>query len=330
MTTLADIRPVPARRPGPAGATTAAYSPTHPSGWYFAGWADDVTAPITPLRIGLTRLMLVRTADGIRAYHSTCPHRGADLAHGGELIRAGVKCPFHGKGVALGLRDDCRYAVPSVPLARVGAALFCAIDPDILDDCGFAARLRELSGEFTFVACPEVEVPITQEMVIENAFDLDHFKEVHRVPRVLAVESGKTGDGAVYSEAIFEVGKPPWLSGPQRMIRSRFRAVAYSPSVVVTEMGPPGQDQAVITTATASPGGCRVRVLVGIRPQPDGTVHRSIADSLIANATKALQQDFPVWANMDRDMVPTFDARDATVLLFQQFCAQFTEVRRSG
>ena len=346
MTTLEDPRPVTAGRPRPvrpavggwtgpdrperAGATTSAYSPTHHSGWYFAGWVDEVTAPITPLRIGGARLMVVRGSEGLNVYHSTCPHRGADLAYGGELVRAGVKCPFHGKGVALGLRDNCRYAVPEVPHARIGPALFCGLDPDILDDYGFAARLAELAGEFTFFTCPEVEVPITQEMVIENAFDLDHFKEVHRVPRVLAVDSGKTGEGAVYSEAVFEVGKPPWLSGPQQVIRSRFRAVAYSPSVVITEMGPSGQDQAVITTATATASGCRVRVLIGIRPTPDGSVPPRMVDSLVSNASKALQQDFPVWANMDRDMQPCFDARDATVLLFQQFCGQFSEVRRGG
>lgn len=324
-----DPSPVPreaGRLAGQRLGTTAAYAPTHHSGWYFAGWVPELTAPITPLRIGRARLMIVRGPEGPAVFGSTCPHRGADLAFGGELVRAGVRCPFHGKGIGLGLRDNCRYAVPAMPTRRIGDALFCAIDPDLLDDYGFAARLTELTGEFEFFACPELEVPITQEMVIENAFDLDHFRQVHLVPRVLAVDSGKTAEGAVYSEAVFEVGRPPWMSGPRQVIRSRFRAIAYSPSVVVTEMGPPGQDQVVITTATAAGSGCRVRVLIGVRPGPDGTVPESMVDSLVANANRALHQDLPVWANMDPDVVPIFDDRDATVLLFQQFCGQFLAV----
>ena len=310
--------------------TTAAYAPTHHSGWYFAGWAPELTDPIAPLRIGRARLMVVQTPTGRTVYHSTCPHRGADLAFGGELIRAGIKCPFHGKGIGLGLREGCRYAVPAVPAVAVGDALFCGIDPDLLDDCGFRARLADLAGEFDFFACPELDVPITQEMVIENAFDLDHFRQVHLVPKVLAVDAGKTGEGAVYSEAAFLVGRPPWMGGPREMIRSRFRAVAYSPSVVVTEMGPPGDDQVVITTATATADGCRVRVLIGIRPDPDGVVPPGVVQALVHNANRALQQDLPVWANLNRDAVPRFDDRDDAVLLFQQFCGQFTAVGPSS
>lgn len=42
-------------------------------------------------------VIVLRTADGIRAYHNACRHRGVKLASGaGNCANRGIACPFHG------------------------------------------------------------------------------------------------------------------------------------------------------------------------------------------------------------------------------------------
>lgn len=47
--------------------------------------------------IGERSLIVVRTAENIKAYHNFCPHRGTSLAEGqGTFNKGNIICPFHG------------------------------------------------------------------------------------------------------------------------------------------------------------------------------------------------------------------------------------------
>ena len=308
----------------------AGYAPALHSGWYLAAVLDELTAPVTPLRIADRRLMAVRSRDGaLRVYDAVCPHRGADLGHGGTLTRAGIVCPFHGKAVALGDRPGSRYAVPELPSFLAGPALFVALAPGAVDDRGFRLRMTRLAATHRLFPCPPAEISVPQELVVENAFDLDHFIQVHRIPRVTGAGHGLTDEGAAFCGARFEVRMPAWEGAggsADTVIQNRFHATAFSPSIVVSELGAAGTGQAVITTAVPSPTGCRVRVLNALRPQPDGTVPEDAVRALTEGARKALDQDAPIWNNLDLSMTPSFDPRDEPVLLFRDFCEGFADL----
>ena len=309
----------------------AGYAPARHSGWYLAAIVDELTGPVTALRIADRRLIVVRGRDSdFRVYDAVCPHRGADLGHGGTLTRAGIVCPFHGKAVALGERAGSRYSVPELPSFRAGPALFVALLPGAVDDRGFRLRMTKLAATHRLFPCPPADIAVPQELVVENAFDLDHFIQVHRIPRVTAAGHGRTETGAAFCEARFEVRMPAWEGGAgpaaDAVIQNRFHATAFSPSIVLSELGAPGTGQAVITTAVPTVSGCRVRVLNALRPQPDGTVPEHAVRALTEGARKALDQDAPIWNNMDLSMTPTFDPRDEPVLLFRDFCQGFADL----
>lgn len=310
----------------------APYAPALHSGWYLAAMVDELTEFVTPLAIGDRRLMIVRGPGGTyRVYNSVCPHRGADLGHGGVLSRAGVICPFHGKAIALGERDGARYWVSEVPSFLAGTALFAALDPALLDDNGFRAQMTELASTHQLFACPPAVMAVPQELVVENAFDLDHFIQVHRIPKVTGIGFGRTRDGAAYCEAALTVRTPVWDAsngngGGAAIIQNRFYARAFSPSIVMSELGPAGIGQTVITTASPVSTGCRVRVINALRPEPDGSVPARAVQALTDGARKALEQDRPVWENLTLTMEPTFDPRDEPVLLFREFCSTFSAV----
>lgn len=47
------------------------------------------------VRVGSVEVILVRTADGYRAYRNACPHANAPL-HTGRVVHGVLRCPWHG------------------------------------------------------------------------------------------------------------------------------------------------------------------------------------------------------------------------------------------
>lgn len=267
--------------------------------------------------------MVVARDDGYRVYDAVCPHRGASLAHGGTLARAGVICPFHGKAVALGeCADPDRYAVAELPSLLVGAVLFVALGPGV-DDRGFTDTLSALARTHDLYPCPPMVISVAPELVVENAFDLDHFVKVHRISRVTGRDWGHSDTGAAYCDARFTIRTPEWDGGGNAVIQNRFYARAFSPTIVLTELGEPGVGQTVITGATPTGRGCVVRVINALRRTEDG-VPPAVVASLTEFAGKALGDDMLIWEHMDMAMTPRMDRRDAPVLVFRDFCTTFS------
>ncbi|MEZ0093830.1 Rieske 2Fe-2S domain-containing protein [Streptacidiphilus sp. EB129] len=283
------------------------------SGWYLIAFADELTAEVTPLSIGGHALLAVRRGADIRVFDAICPHRGANLAHGGAVSGDAVICPFHGKAVALG-DTSRRWSVAEHHVHRVGDAVFVRIGDD---DRGFASVLAALDGR-RLVAGLVREVAVAPSYVIENAFDIGHFSAVHKVPRVvdLGLRPGEHGELAV--EALFETGAPA-IGGDAEPVRSRFCARAYSPHLVVSELGPAERSHLVITGAVPTPAGCTARVAYALAPdEPESTLH-----GFIRGGELAFEQDQVVWEHLDPSAPARYDAGDVAVLAFQAFRSTF-------
>ena len=299
------------------------FAPPQHGGWYLAATVDELTGPITALSLAGRSLMVVSTREGgFRVYDAVCPHRGASLAHGGTLARAGVICPFHGKAVALGAcADPDRYAVAEMPSLLVGPVLFVALGP-VVDDRGFTDTLQALARTHDLYPCPPMLISVAPELVVENAFDLDHFMQVHRISRVAGKDWGQHETGAAYCDARFTVRTPEWDGGGNLVIHNRFYARAFSPTIVLSELGEPGVGQTVITGATPTGRGSVVRVINALRRTEDG-VPPAVLASLTEFAGKALRDDTLIWEHMDMAMTPRMDRRDAPVIVFRDFCDSF-------
>ena len=73
-------------------------------GWYQLAFERDLSPPISPLSFGGRPLMAVGSpaSGNVRVFDAVCPHRGADLGHGGRLAGDCVVCPFHAHLIGLG------------------------------------------------------------------------------------------------------------------------------------------------------------------------------------------------------------------------------------
>lgn len=300
-------------------------------GWHLLGLDEEVTGDLTPIRIGDRRLMLVRDQGRIRLTDATCPHRGADLARGGVLDRGCVVCPFHGRRVHLG--PGGRYAVQEHSVLQIGTLILGRLGTDEADDRGVSEQLPRLLEGLTVIPAVDAAVSADPELIVENAFDPEHFGTVHRVPEVRGMTAHTTASGALSIGGDFFTALDPWSDTATRARvqqalgdgarrhparSSGFVATAYSPTLVATRFG--GDETAPIIITGALPdghGGSRVRVVVA------GGLPTQILERVAEGSRKAIREDIEVWDHLDPDHTDHLDEHDAPVIAFQQFCRTF-------
>ncbi|MFI1369031.1 Rieske 2Fe-2S domain-containing protein [Streptomyces griseochromogenes] len=308
-------------------------STTVHNGWYLLAFRSELTREITPLAVGHRRLIAVREDDRIRVFDADCPHRGAHLGYGGKRQGDCVVCPFHGKRINLG--DTTRpWSVAEHTVLAWGEALFVRLTGDPGGDRGFEQAVTAWETTYPLVEAVTLPVAVASEYVVENAFDPDHFKAVHGVPgtRGMATRTGDSGELVIEGEFLMQTS--PWQDARRleevrweavrtRTVRwdykPRFLARAFSPSVVVTEFGPPDEVHVIVTgSVPTAEGGCVARVAIGVRGD-----QRSALPVLIAGSQKALGEDKVVWEHLNPRAAVEYDARDAPVRAFRAFCADF-------
>jgi hypothetical protein len=161
-------------------------------------------------------------------------------------------------------------------------------------------------------------VPVPPELVLENAFDVEHFSGVHGIPRVtgMQVKPGLHGELVISGE--FTTRRPSWQAGGDELVVSRYHDRAFSPTIVIGELGPADRSAVVISAASPAPGGCIARIVVAVR---SGQLDEF--SDFAAGTRYAIEQDVKIWSNLDLTIVPKLDATDAAVVAFRQFCAEF-------
>lgn len=292
------------------------------SGWYLLAFTGELTAPVTPFRIGNRRVVVVSEPGAShRVFDGVCPHRGASLGHGGTLEDGRIRCPFHGKPIALGASGP--LCVAEIPSVVAGALLFACLDEDLGDDRGFRDAIRALLSTHRLVSGVRRHIDAPQELVIENAFDAAHFQAVHGVPEVERFGHGRGEGGPATIDLRFHVGD----SGGGR--GRPFLARAFSPSVVISVLGDTPDAPATITGATASGTGADVRVGFAVAAT-DGPRGRAIVDELCTYSDKSLDQDAPVWEHVDRCHVPNDAPGDEAMAEFRAFCREFRDLGAVG
>ncbi|MEV7418769.1 Rieske 2Fe-2S domain-containing protein [Streptomyces sp. NPDC089919] len=310
------------------------------SGWYLAAFTSALDGEVVPLDIGGRRLAAVRTDRGLRVFDADCPHRGAHLGHGGRLAGDCLVCPFHGRRIGLGepAGPGSRPWVREHEAVVCGEAVFVRLTDGPEDDRGMRAALKELAGSHRLVKAVERPVAAAADLVVENAFDTDHFTALHKVWRVRGMRHRAGACGELVMDGEFPMPASPWRPGPPAPAPAaggtggrpapaaaepyvpRFHARAFSPAVVLTEFGPPDEVHVIVTGAVPDGrGGCTARVAVGVRAGREDQL-----PGLIAGSERALAEDIAVWEHLNPAVTPRYDAADAAVLAYRAFCAGFT------
>lgn len=293
-------------------------------GWHQVGFERDV-APITASTLGDLPLLLARRDAGISVFDGTCPHRGADLGHGGCLDGDAVICPFHGLRISLGGGDD--LSVAERDSLCIGGLIFTLSAPE--DDRGYRAYIMARERENFVVPGFAMHVDTPAALVIENAFDAAHFRPVHRILNEPDFEVALSPGGPLEARGTFVVPPSRWQQGPAgAAIEVRVVARAFSPGLVVTEMGG-AAPYSVLTAATpeGSEGkACEIRLSLIVPPDASGAAPSAQAcEYLLRQSRSGLEADRRIWERLRPPARLRLTARDRAVEAFAAFCAQFAE-----
>jgi 3-ketosteroid 9alpha-monooxygenase subunit A len=302
-------------------------------GWHQIAFERDLKTDLTSVAVGNRRLLIVRGERGVEVFDAICPHRGADLGVGGKLISAGiVACPYHGHKVALGGEGGGPYCVRGYRSITVGGLVFAMIGefgdgklPEMLD---YLARTHKFFPGF------EKTMKVRPEMVIENAFDWAHFPPVHDVLKVTYGEPA-IEDGVFTATTTLRVGPSMWQGTDDgthhddgsTWVEVPLLARAYSPNLTITQVAIGGGDKPHFVIASAVPmldGTSTVRLSIAVPLLPDGSEPpKEFADIILQFESMGLEQDRPVWENLDLSVAPQYTAEDANVLAYRKFCERF-------
>lgn len=279
------------------------------AGWYLAAYENEVPEGVAPLALGERRLMTVREAGRVRVFDADCPHRGAHLGHGGVVKGDCVECPFHGRRIALGDMNK-RYAVAEHSAHLLSGMLFVRLGSDHDADLGFEETILRYAEGRIFVPFVNAHLPTSTRMIMENAFDCEHFTALHRMPgfsRFVSVPS-ETGEIAVAAKF-----------GPK--VAGEFYARAFSPTLVVTELRSPERTQVIITGTVPEDGGCAMRIGFAVPPEDEALIPEWRRMTLYG-----FEQDRLVWDHIDESAPQDLSAADSFVQEFWEFCAKFPTV----
>ncbi|MFD0529402.1 Rieske 2Fe-2S domain-containing protein [Kitasatospora arboriphila] len=302
-------------------------------GWYLLAFRSELTDDITPLAVGGHRLIAVKEGDRVRVLDATCPHRGAHLGFGG-LARGRLRGlplprqadrPRRPRQALVGRRAHRprlgrRPLRPALrrprrrPRLRTGRQGLGRHLP--------ARRGRRPAGRRPpRVRRRERLRPRPLQGRARRARHPRHGRPHRRQRRTRHRGRIPHADVALAGRPRLEEIR--WQAIRTRTVRwdyrPRFLARAFSPSVVVTEFGPPEELHVIVTGSVPAPGGgCTARVAIGVR-----TDQQAALPALVGGSRKALEEDKVVWENLDPHAVPRYDARDEPVLAFRAFCADF-------
>jgi 3-ketosteroid 9alpha-monooxygenase subunit A len=295
-------------------------APPPPAGWQLLALATEITGPVTGLALGSRALVAVRDEAGgtVRVFDGTCPHRGAHLGYGGRIAsRQSIICPFHGKRVGLGAGTG-RLSVREHETIDCGGAIFVRLSDLTVRDLGFEQVMKSIASTHTVVAAVSGPASVPPELIIENAFDFAHFPAVHLVPRLTTPKVWLGPGGELNITTAFHTQAPDW-EAVEGDFTSDFHARAFSPNLVVSELGSGAASKFVITGAVPTPAGCVARIAVAVRR---GELEE-LARAVVEGSQIAFEQDLLIWDNLDLSAPARLDSRDAPVLAFRAFCGSF-------
>jgi 3-ketosteroid 9alpha-monooxygenase subunit A len=298
-------------------------------GWFQLAFEDELEPIFTPLQFAGRSLMAVRNPEtGVtRVFDAVCPHRGADLAHGGRLAGEAVICPFHSYRIGLGCSSADGFAVPEYPALVAAAGLFARLsDRDTPD---FPGALADMTKDHHVVKGFTMQATTSVEVVIENGFDSAHFRSVHGLMNLPSLEVSTGRFGELLGDGNFEIPRSGWYesanAGPK--LTTHYLAHAYSPGVFISELdGDPPFRYRIMTSATpAENGRVTIRLTLLLPEQPGQPLDRRFADELLAYSRDGLDKDCAIWNRLDLTRVPRFTARDQPARAFADFCRTFRE-----
>lgn len=272
-------------------------NPQYPTSWWGIGFSDEVRAgEVVPVKLLERDVILWRGSDGTLHCHSAiCPHLGANIGYGGDVVGNAVRCPFHGHqydgtGRACARVGNDSQAPKSLKLRTYDVREhFGTIfvwngqgEPD--HDFPLEALLPETTSseeETSSFRCA-FRLPFPGKLFTENVADANHLSTLHR--------ACEWGEVELLEESPWLLKQRLELKNPVRLLSSRYLRDLWDMGQL---RNPPISTENGMTMTTFG-GGLHLIVIDPFRPG-EGGLFGKVLD--IAGAVRAITCFTPITAN---------------------------------
>ncbi len=301
-----------------------------PFGWFRVAESSDLAAgEVQSIHYLGKDFVLFRTAQGeASVMDAYCPHLGAHLGYGGEVVGDSIRCPFHH------WRFDCSGACVEVPYAKrippkariktyptceKNGIIFIWHHPHDEAPRWEVPEIPELTAEVGWldIVYHTARVRSHPQEMAENVVDSAHFRYVHGTPDI--PEKTFTFDGH-----IMRASQGLTFSTPDGELKGSVNIESHGGSIGITRFEGIGETLLVITGTPVdeelheSVIRFRFRVVDG-----DEATAQALGDAFIAEVTRQHSQDVPIWEHKKFHENPVLCDGDGPIHSIRKYYQQF-------
>lgn len=298
-----------------------------PSGWFAVAYADELEAGSVRSVTALDReLVVFRTGDGVaHALDAYCPHLGAHLGVGGEVVGDRIRCPFHAWEF-----DGCGTCVEvpyghTPPNARVESW-------ETRERNGLVMVWYHPEGEPPSWEVPEIPettspdwsdpqrfewtVRTQPQEIAENVADSAHFRYVHGTLNVPDTET-------VFDGPLRHSRNPVSLDTPKGKVDGEVVSSAFGLGLVTVRYKGICETLQVGSVTPIDENTVIIRKSFSQQRVDGANPTGGVAAALIRNVLSQLEQDIPIWeAKIYRER-PLLTSGDGPIMPFRRWARQF-------
>lgn len=311
------------------------FTPPIPNGWFQIAASDEIKpGDVKPLEYFGKHLVIWRSEDGVLSVlDAFCPHLGAHIGHGGKVKGDSIECPFH--AWQFGTDGRCT-AVPyaeHVPrkaklgtwhIKEVANMVLCwhhaegrppTFDvPDEIPEWGSKDGVR--NEEWTDFVLREWKIRTRNQEMAENAVDSAHFHYLHGTTDMPKSEA--TIDGP-----ILRVFSGAGMETPRGTVDGSIESLNYGFGVSIVRFKGIVETLNVATTTPIDADNVHLRFHFSVKKTAGAEMARGVGKAFVAEVTRQLEQDIPIWENKIQYERPLLCDGDGPIGIFRRWCTQF-------
>lgn len=304
-----------------------------PNGWFPVAFSDELApGEVRELHVFGEDLCLFRTEGGAaRVLDGYCPHLGAHLPTGGDVVGETVRCPFH-----LWRFDGAGRCV-EIPYTKKIPPKACVRAWPVDEKNGRIHVWRHSEGKPPFYEIPTIEawgapgwttsfekyvwrVKTHPQEIMENAIDWPHFQTVHLMD--LPDHVGERFEGPMFHWTVETEKEVTTMEG----VRDHFTIRAENWGIGFNWLTYTGMFTTVVTAGLTPLDDETTEISFGIIGKLDGRTEeetRAILKAYMDDQSNAIQQDFAIWEAKKFRERPVLSDGDGPIAPFRKWTRQF-------
>jgi phenylpropionate dioxygenase-like ring-hydroxylating dioxygenase large terminal subunit len=302
------------------------FSP-YPNGWFRVAFSEDIEAgEVKPLNYFGRDFVLFRCQGGTaRVFDAHCPHMGAHLGFGAEVVGESLRCPFHhwefdGEGkcskIPYAKRIPKKASIKTHTVVERNGVILMWHDRDGRPPSFEIPVIPEIgASEWTRPEVAHWEVRASWLDMNENCVDQAHFKYIHGTLSIPPTEAST--EGHIHrAESHFEM-KIPGGTGDAQLV-----TMDHGPGFQVVRIS--GLIDTILMNTATPIDAERTDVRFTYTVKAEGDTRKThLAEAVIKDLKQQFDNDLPIWENKACYERPVLCDGDGPISNYRKWYAQF-------